>query len=579
MEDSSADSGYGKMGSMEGSSADSDYGEKLINSFQNFIGGLLLLVITVWFMFLLERAMVKFATISRRAQTACRLVRDSNVIDPDFEGRVVHVKGSSKLSGAPMANIDSETGFKADSTKGNIIKLRRVVQMYQWVEHEHTRKGESSGGSGGRRGSQGNRHTSRSPTKHSGGHDVFYTYSTEWSEVDHNDEQFHEISSRGEGGSHNKHHNPYRREPNVQSKQTDASASLGAYLLTPRQLSMMVAFEDCQLDPASVSQYAGAGPLAPTVEVTNGRSYLVYRPQNVDKSATVDRPQVGMVRIRYEAIYENGDITTVGVQRGSSFRPFTQKDAKKYDKSCLCFGGGGGSDVTVRDGAYSALRDEEAGGGGDNDDDVEEDDEDVRVSFTGGCCCIMCSVWRASFPIVQKCVSAVVGEDILLLEERHASVQVMFRDANGNAGIKVSVMRIIGMMLMWLSITLIFDPISTILGFVPLIGGFASSLFGVVTGALAVLLGSTIIGVAWVSFHPEILFTVLFGMGIVCVMCGTTTAWISTGYVLSALSAFPLTLFVQLTINERAFVNEQNALDRERDIHHHAQSNEKTGLV
>lgn len=152
---------------------------------------------------------------------------------------------------------------------------------------------------------------------------------------------------------------------------------------------------------------------------------------------------------------------------------------------------------------------------------------------------------------------------MLLLEERWVSVTDIFVHANSGANIRVVVLRFVGMMLIWTAITMIFDPISTILSFIPLIGGMAQGLFGVLTGILAILLGITIISFAWVTFHPEVLFFLLVGIGAVCILYGSTEAWESTGYVLSALSLYPAAVFTQNLINERAFAAGQAELDRQ----------------
>lgn len=544
---------------MEGASSSKGYLERINDSMENFLGGCFLLLLTVAFMFMVEQAVVKFATMSRRAQMACRFVRDVSRIEPDFENRVVLVKGLSKLHGAPMANSDTQTGFKVDTSKGNVIRLNRVAQMYQWVEHEHKR-----GGDGGtrkqRRGSVGHRDVS--PNRRSDRDDVYYTYSLEWSEVDHDSSRFHGSDHRGNGSdeimyqgvSHTTHRNP-ERSPDIKSMSTDASASIGAYTLTERQVQMMNNYEDCVLNAADFVK----APNKPFVESDDDRnaaySYLTYKPANASNQCSMKSPEVGMVRVRYEVVYESGHVTTVGVQRGSSFRPFNQEDAKKYDKGCLCFGGNtdvaGGGDGG---GNYESLVDEEDPYGND-------EPSGGLYDVSSGSACWGPLIFVMS--VIGKCVSVVVGEDVLLLEERWVSLKDIFVHANSGANLRVNVLRVVSMILMWTAITLIFDPISTILGFIPLIGGMAQGLFGLLTGILAFALGITIIATAWVGFHPEVLFTLLLGFGVVCVLYGSTDGWITTGYVLSALSLYPAGVFAQNIINERAFAAGQAALDRQ----------------
>ena len=549
---------------MEGARSDGGYLEQLSESMDNFLIGCGLLVLTIGLMFMVEHAVVKFATISRRAQMACRFVRDNMVIDPDFEGRVVLVKGLSRLHGAPMANSDTQTGFKADSSKGNVIRLNRVAQMYQWVEHEHKRG--SDGSKRQRRGSVAHHSRDVSPNRRSDRDDVYYTYSLEWSEMDHDSSRFHSLenlSGNSYNGdttvqyrdmTHTTHKNP-KRSPDITSMSTDASASIGAYTLTERQVSMMINYENCVLN---ATDFVDA-PNRPSVEYDDDRNaaycYLTYKPTHASNLCSLKNPEVGMVRVRYEVIYEGGHVTTVGVQRGSSFRPFTQEDSSKYDKGCSCLSSGvDGGSSGIGGGAYESLVDEEDPYGND------EPRGNLQDVASGAGCCFPLNIVMG---IIQKCVAVVVGDDVLLLEERWVSVKDMFVHANSGANLRVTILRVISMMLMWTAITMIFDPISTILGFIPLIGGMAQGLFGVLTGILALLLGVTIIATAWVGFHPEVLFVLLVGCGVVCVMYGSTDGWVTAGYVLSALSLYPAGVFCQNLVNERAFAAGQAALDQQ----------------
>ena len=555
---------------MESSSQDS-YLDQLSDSMNNFMFGIGLLVVTVFFMWTLEGAVVKFFGILKRAQMACRFVKVNTVINPDFQNRVVLVKGVSKLNGSPVCNTDSETGFKADITKGNVLRLQRTAQMYQWTEHKHTKKGSTGKTSATR-------------------DEVYYTYALEWSEVDEDSSQFHDnaasylsnsgqnnnhdVYNQGGGGgiqyhdsTHMAHENPRERLPGIHSKSTDASVSIGAYKLSTRQISMMQNFLPCEINPADVAN----APHKPSVEIDINASkqkiyYLTYKPQGASRQCSLDNPEVGMVRVTYKAVVENGHITTVGVQNGSTFRPFTEADAKKYEAgACFGFCGGGGDDAMddggsgsgSGSGGYSALSIEERGGIYGDDEEGNDNDNDGIDLVNGSKCGIVAD-------LINKCVSTVVGNDVLLLEEKWASIKDVFKHSTSQANLRVMIMRIIAMLLMWLAISAIFDPIRTILSFIPLIGGFAASLFSVVTGILAFLLGMTIIAVSWVAFHPEILFALLLGVGLVCVMWGSGD-WDTTGYVLSALSIYPFLSWVNLMNENRRFAAAQHELDT-----HHA---------
>ena len=73
----------------------------------------------------------------------------------------------------------------------------------------------------------------------------------------------------------------------------------------------------------------------------------------------------------------------------------------------------------------------------------------------------------------------------------------------------------------------------------------------------------TIFAVSWVAFHPEILFTLLLGVGCVCVVWGDK-AWDETGYILCAMSIYPLILWVNIVIQDRRFAAAQRDMDAQQ---------------
>jgi len=367
---------------LEGSSEDS-YSTQLSKSFNNFVFGVVLLLITVYFIWTLEGAVVKFFGILKRCQMACRFIKTNTVINPDFQNRVVLVKGVSKLQGNPVCNGDTETGFKVDTSKGNALRLRRKAEMFQWIEQKHTKK-----------------------DKKNGHEDVYYTYSLEWSEVDVDSSTFHDKASawnptghsqhdvynqdgggriRYQDSTHLTHENPREREPNIKTKCVNAAVCVGAYNLNDRQIGMMQSFLPCVINPSDVMN----APHKPNVETQKNSSgnrvyYLTYKPAKASKSCNLESPEVGMVRVTYEAVIENGHITTVGVQDGSTFRPFTEEDATQYESGACGLCGGSTTTGSSAVGSYSALSNEESGGYG---DDEAENDDDNGVSLGEGSSC------------------------------------------------------------------------------------------------------------------------------------------------------------------------------------------------
>ena len=511
---------------------------------------------------MIEQQAVKFAMILGRCQTACRIIKDISSVNTDYDGRCIMVKGQSSVHGDVNAtNIDMDTGFKADSQGlGNVVRRRRCVEMYQWVEQEHRNKKK--------------------------GHvdEVTYTYSLEWSSAYHDSSRFHQQESPYQGNEHstggisyqdrtNKgHHNP-PKNPSLDSATKNADAYVGGYQLCPNQVSMMHEFEpvdlkNCPFEVKSLKTY----PTKPAViQSRDGVSYLVYVPKGASNDCSIDTPEVGLVRISYECIYENGKVTALGVLTGKTFRAFTEDDAhatlgagglRQYFFCC--------NQKSSRDAGEGDMesplvvsQDEDYG----SDDD--EQPKSKRIS-SGNCCDACgnvvpcCKLIGCLTPLLSKCVHSVVGDEVLLLEEKHSSMHVMFEHADAAFHFRLRLVRLACVLLFWLSVSLIFDPISTLLSFIPLIGGLASSLLGLLTFILAMVLAGLIISISWTIFHPEYLTVLMLGIGLPCWISTTAShAWVTFGAFSTVLSVIPLTLFVINWIEECRFASEQDQLDKD----------------
>ena len=114
------------------------------------------------------------------------------------------------------------------------------------------------------------------------------------------------------------------------------------------------------------------------------------------------------------------------------------------------------------------------------------------------------------------------------------------------------------------SISMIFSPVSTLLSFIPFIGGFASGLFGILTFILAMILCFVIFAVSWTLFHPEYLTVAMLGIGIPCWVSTTaSSAWVTFGGICSILSIIPFGLYLLNWREDCKYADEQERLDEE----------------
>lgn len=543
------------------------YSEQISNSFSNFCFGIFLITLTTMAMWMIEQQAVKFAMILGRCQTACRIIKDISAVNTNYENRCILVKGQSSVHGdANITNTDTDTGFVADAqVKGNVVRQRRCVEMYQWKETEHRSK---------RKG-----HTD----------EVTYSYSLEWSAIYHDSSKFHQQGSPYQGNDHSGggttggisyqdrtnqgHHNP-PKNPNLDSTSKNADTYVGGYQLCKDQICLMEAFEKidlsaCPFEERNCKQY----PTKPAViQTRDDVSYLVYAPKGASNDCSLDNPEVGLVRISYECIYENGKVTALGVLTGKTFRAFTEDDAHAtmgaggLRQYFFCCNSKAGDEYNGVDDIESPLNRNNQG-----DDYGSDDEQPKRKSYNSGNCCDACGnvipcckLIGCLTPLLSKCVHSVVGDEVLLLEEKHSSMHAMFEHANAAFHFRLRLVRIACVLLFWLAVALIFDPISTLLSFIPLIGGLATSLLGLLTFILAMVLAGLIISVSWTIFHPEYLTVLLLGVGIPCWFSSTAShAWVIFGAYSTILSLIPLCLFIMNWIEECRFASEQDHLDQD----------------
>ena len=199
------------------------------------------------------------------------------------------------LRNAATRITDKEIGF---SLEVPAARLRRVVEVYQWVETEK------------------NKHK---------------IYSLKWVEVDIDSSKFHNPM----------YCNP-PRSPNIYSETFEVNevVNVGQYSLTNEQIQKLRKWEPCKTLPASLdpckgcmqrarhvltdSSYTSAIPCLSDSLVHEDCDCLVY-------NGDISHPVCGTMRVCYEMlpILQDSFISLVGVQENDSFRAFDATDAHR----------------------------------------------------------------------------------------------------------------------------------------------------------------------------------------------------------------------------------------------------------
>jgi hypothetical protein len=180
------------------------------------------------------------------------------------------------------------------------IKLRRRVEMYQWVEDEDREKRKKTGGG-----------TETVTT---------YSYRKEWSEglVDSDD-------FKRPGGHANPERMPYDSETF-----TSSEVRLGGFILSPGLVDEISEWERFRLDavpPGVAGQRSTPGGAEPAGDGSIGFTLVdgsLYR------GADPGQPEIGDLRVRFSVVWPT-DVSVIAEQTGHTFQPYQTEAGRKLE--------------------------------------------------------------------------------------------------------------------------------------------------------------------------------------------------------------------------------------------------------
>ena len=263
------------------------WGSRLGGSIKGVIVGLGLFVAGFPVLFWNEGNSVRTAKALDEGEGACVAVESNAKVDPEMEGRLVHMTGK-----ADTKDVLSDDVFGVSATA---IRLSRKVEMFQWVEHEKTTEKKNVGGS-----------VTKTTT---------YTYNKEWSSSVVSSDGFKEPG----------HDNPSAMEFESEEKLAQ-NVSFGAFRLSDDQISRI----------GSEQAYAFSTGFVCKVERVQVQGSTIYVPELATRENALNnrvvssQPRIGDMRVTFEVIYPH-DISIVAKQRGDGFVGYTAKNGKKID--------------------------------------------------------------------------------------------------------------------------------------------------------------------------------------------------------------------------------------------------------
>ncbi|XP_023320761.1 transmembrane protein 43-like [Eurytemora carolleeae] len=201
-----------------------------------------------------------------------------NVVFEENSGKLVLVSGTLR--------IEDTLQDPAYAISINAVKLRRVVQMYQWYETEDQLS------------------ASLESAEHDSHREKTYSYSSDWFEYPIESKSFY-----NELG----HHNPHPEDwPANSSIQTNSRVKIGNFLLGSSVKEKFTEFKPFT---------SGERPRVEGIKIYAGLYY---------HSANVWQPEIGDYRVQFTYAGRDGEeFTVVGRQSGREIRPYTTESGEE----------------------------------------------------------------------------------------------------------------------------------------------------------------------------------------------------------------------------------------------------------
>ena len=306
-------------------------------------------------------------------------------VDPANQGKLVHVVGDLAVNGVLS---DKAFGISAGG-----VKLKRVVEVYQWKQEESTETVKNLGGS-----------TTKRTT---------YKYTKVWRE---------QLTDSGSFKVPEGHSNP--RQVAFQSQNFAANpVKMGTFVLPPLLVEKLTNFEPVPMDASMIQNLAA--PLRNKAQVSGDWCYI----------GNPAEPNIGDMRIKFDVV-KPGPVSVVARQVSSTFEPYTAGNGKTV--------------AVITPGVHSAE-------------------------------------------------SMIAGE-----KAENRLIGWLLRGG--------------GLLLMFIGVYLLLNPIVVLLDFIPFLGGLAGVGAGVAAFVTSLTLSLVIAAVAWAAYRPVMAGGLVVGAVLVLVL-------------------------------------------------------------
>jgi len=367
----------------------------------------------------------------------------------EYDGMLVHLdsgtaQGKEKLQDARFPTVRLERGC---------IRLKSVVEVYQWEEQikEKTTKNNVGGGT--------------TTTKEA-------SYAKSWSMRKIDSSTFQDRS-----GSHKNHIHVKDVEVGTREEVNDLVMYGEQYRMPTDLVTQLSNWEDAR------------GLVGEKVAFQNYKFAREKDSNWYQCPVHGDQPEIGDVRVKFMYVLD-GPATVLalqmsdaakGVGGGHTFGPY-----RSIPRGFCC---------GTREGDMKKELIRSAG-----KDSAQIYQEEKCMDFGPFyCLCAYCN-------LVTRCFSAGMQSQLYSAWSGKVSQGGCFASEAANMSLKKWLIRGAGWILLWIGFNFVLDPLSTILDIIPFLGPVLSSgvswIVGLVTFLLAALVGTVIISIAYLMYHP-----------------------------------------------------------------------------
>lgn len=251
---------------------------RLGNSFKNIFIGFILVIGAIVLLFWNEGRAVKTEQ-SLKEGLSVVISASSSKRDPKNEGKLIHFSG--------LAQVQSILADGEFGVSGNALKMKRVIEVYQWKEEAKSKTIEKLGGG-----------TETTTT---------YTYSKDWSDRLIDSSNFKESEQ---------HQNPTAKL--FKDKEwISQGVTVGAYSITENMLSTLSGYQPLPVTQAMLDVQT----TTTTAQLQLVGNTIYYQTKDVTL------PEIGNTRIHYEIVSPQ-DVSVVYKQSGETLVPYQTKNGE-----------------------------------------------------------------------------------------------------------------------------------------------------------------------------------------------------------------------------------------------------------